>query len=150
MISAQETHMHNLLEWNLSKELKGFPKPWFVTNLFPESDLTVCRPLFPPFEIFAITHTGEIFCRRPLQTLRVSEDFVMIDPSMVLVPRVTPSGRSIVTLQNIREGYRKDFLVERLVMERFWEVKLTDKVHIRHLDDDLLNNHIFNLEADYV
>lgn len=149
MTDMNSDYMVELHE-HLPKEMKFIPKPFFLTNLFLESPVAVCRPLFPPFDRFAITHYGEVFCYRPLKLLSFDTDIKMIDPTMVISPTYTPSGRLKVLLQNIRTGVRKSYLIDRIMLERFYRVGLYERVEVEHLDGIETNNHINNLVAHYV
>lgn len=149
MQDMNSEYMLELLH-HLPQEMKFIPRPYFFTDLFLETPIAVCRPLWPPFEQFAITHYGEIFCYKPLKLMTFDQDIKMIDPTMVLAPDYTPSGRMRVLLQNIKRGVRKSYLIDRIMLERFYRVGLYERVEVEHLNGIETDNHLNNLVAHYV
>lgn len=129
-------------------DLKSLPHPYIVTYLFPEVPVAVCRPLDPPFDHLAITHYGEVFLWKPLLLTHL-ESFKIIDPTSILIPKLSSTNRQYVVLQNIKKGFRKAYFTDRLVMDRFYNVKLTEPVVIEHIDGNYSNNHYNNLIAHY-
>lgn len=141
---------------SLKSMLADTPKPYFVTTLFSETHpLAVCRPLPAPFDHYAITHFGQVFIYRPLKLWYYDPAFPMLDPCNYVFPNVRKprSGvqaherRPIVRLQNKGGTIRKSFLVDRLMMERFYGIPLTDRVEMVYHDGNSTNTHLANLEA---
>lgn len=139
----------DFLRHSLPKELMSIPKPHFVSTIFPEEPIAICRPLFSPFDNFAITHFGTVFKFRPLITVPV-DDFITLSPMAYCIPKYKrKNDRQYVVLQNPKFGFRKSYFVDRLLLDRFYGVKVTDRVDVEFLDGDMSNPHVMNLEAIY-
>lgn len=140
---------NNLSLTLLAKELKSIPKPFFISGLFPEEDIAICRPLSPPFDNFAITHFGTVFLSRPLHTHYI-QDVLTLNIASYCIPKTSPrSFRQLVCLQNRNLNIRKTFFVDRLLLDRFYGVKLTDSVDVEYGDGDEQNVNIYNVAAHY-
>lgn len=141
--------------WNLKSVLKGIPKPYYLSSLFADQEpFAICRPLFPPFDDFAITHFGQVFLAHPLLTWNYAKELTLLDPISLVFPEHRGHSndnykgkRQIVRLQDKSGRIRKTFFVDRLVLERFFGVPLTDKVEISYVDEDYSRPSIDNLEA---
>ena len=128
----------------LPQELRTIPKPYFVSTLLPEVSIAICRPLFPPFDNYAIAHNGTVFQYRPLHTVSFGEHLTL-HPAAYCIPKVV----NFVPLVRLASklGHQKTYIVARLLLERFFHVSLTERISIDYLDNDSTNTHILNMEA---
>ena len=130
---------------NLPKELKSIPKPYFISTLFPEEALMVCRPLMSPFDKFAITHTGIVFCYKPLNIIRTQFGNRIHSQNLCIPKYRHNDSRPIVVLEAL--GIHRRFFIHRLILDRFYNVDLNEKIEVVYVDGDETNVHVGNLEA---
>lgn len=132
--------------------LKGIPKPYFISTLFPEVPIAICRPLEPPFEDYAITHHGVVFKFRPLEFMYVRENNYYTEElsfDSFVLPDITIDDEQFVIITDTRSNHTETFFVHRLILDRFHNVSLKDDVEVVFIDGFKGNPHMNNLEAFY-
>ena len=130
--------------------LSGIPKPYFISTLFPETPVAICRPLDPPFEEYAVTHHGVVFKYKPLNLMYTNTNGVIKEEhsfDFFLLPDITQEDLQYVTLHDSRSGITNTFYVHRLALDRFYGVSIYDNVDTMFLDGSKGNPHMNNLEA---
>ena len=137
--------------WNLKATLNLIPKPYFLSTLFADQEpVAICRLLNPPFDNYAITHFGTVFLAKPLRIWTWDKDptsMVFPEPKYLPGEKAYTGGRQLVRLQDSSNRIRKSFFVDRLLLDRFYNVPITEKVEISYLDGDYSRPSIDNLEA---
>ena len=133
----------------ISKELATIPKPYFLSTVFPEVPVAICRPLDFPFEHYAITHYGLVFIYKNVQLRYFKECQAYYVDAATMCYETTLADKSFITLHS-RFHIPKVFDVDRLVLERFYNIPLEDKVIVIHHDGVSFNHHFLNLEAQYL
>ncbi len=131
---------------DVKKELPNIPQPYFLSSVFPETDIAICRPLEYPFDHYSITHYGLCFYSKDIKIQFFPElNNYYIDSNTVLYETVL-KGRSFIPIPN-RYGVPHMFDVDKLVVNRFYNIPLNNKTKIIHLDGSLYNHHYLNLEV---
>ena len=142
--------------WNLKATLNLIPKPYFLSTLFADQEpVAICRLLNPPFDNYAITHFGTVFLAKPLRIWTWDKELTLLDPTSMVFPepkylpgeKAYTGSRQLVRLQDSSNRIRKSFFVDRLLLDRFYNVPITEKVEISYLDGDYSRPSIDNLEA---
>lgn len=143
MLRGHEDSLDGLIR----QEFLSIPQPRYLSTLFTELPVVMCRPLDAPLDDFAITHHGVVFQARPLHTVTFGI-LSTIHPGAVAIPKYNKKGEPYICLTD-RAGRRHVFLVARLVLDRFFGVSLTDAISIEYVDGDPSNVHYLNLVATY-
>lgn len=143
---------YKLFEMTLSdinKELPTIPKPYFLSTVFPEVPIAICRPLEYPFDKYAITHYGLVFIYKDVQLRYFKECGAHYVDAATICYETILQEKSFVTLHDV-QNIPHVFDIDRLVLERFYQIPFTDHIHILHIDGVPYNHHYLNLEAQYV
>ena len=125
----------------------SLPFQYFLSTAFPETPLSYCCPLPAPFDHYAITQLGVVFRWKPLELIRGPWGWT-IHPQVCLPIQEDDHYRGIVELQ-CGLGASTQFFVDRLVLNRFYNVDLYEPVYIFYLDNDRMNLSYHNLTAIY-
>ena len=134
---------------------KTMNRPSFYSTLFPEVPITLCCPLDPPFDKFAVTTHGTVFQFKPLHTVHFSfnplESTVetYIDPMSCCVPKRDHENRLYVVLMTYY-GMHYTFYIDELICQYFYNVPSDQHIQIEYHDGDYDNVSYNNLEAWYV
>lgn len=132
----------------IQHELQNIPQPYFLSTVFPETDIAICRPLDYPFDHYAITHYGICFYYKDIKLKYFAElQNYFIDATTVLYETIL-QGRSFISIPN-RYNVPHMFDVDKLVANRFYNIPLDSNAKIIHLDGSLYNHHYLNLEVEY-
>lgn len=131
---------------DIKKDLPNIPQPYFLSSIFPEVDIAICRPLDYPFDHYSITHYGLCFYSKDIKVQYFPElNSYFIDSTSVLYETII-KGRSFISIPD-KFGVPHMFDVDQLVVNRFFNIPLNTKTKVIHLDGSLYNHHYMNLEV---